>query len=47
MENLTQRWIQSGPFLQNEGVFFRFSKKGRIGTFKSQIEIATGTLNSP
>ena len=27
MENLTQRWIQSGPFLQNEGVSFDFQKK--------------------
>ena len=27
MENLTQRWIQSGPFFQNQGAFFYFQKR--------------------
>ena len=27
MENLTQRWVQSGPFLQEPEHFFRFSKR--------------------
>ena len=31
MENLTQRWIQSGTFFTKSGHFFLFSKKGRGG----------------
>ena len=27
MENLTQRWTQSGPFFPKSGHFFRFSKR--------------------
>ena len=27
MENLTQRWIQSGPFFQNQGTFFDSQKR--------------------
>ena len=27
MENLTQRWAQSGPFFAKSGLFFRFSKR--------------------
>ena len=27
MENLTQWWIQSGPFFPKSGHFFRFSKR--------------------
>ena len=27
MKNLTQRWIQSGPFFQKSGHFFRFSER--------------------
>ena len=26
MENLTQRWAQSGPFFAKSGLFFRFAK---------------------
>ena len=28
MENLTQSWIQSGPFFQNKGTIFDFQKRG-------------------
>ena len=31
MENLTQRWIQSGPFFPKLGNFFRFLRKRRRG----------------
>ena len=32
MENLTQRWTQSGPsFFQNQSTFFDFQEKGRGG----------------
>ena len=31
MENLTQRWIQSGPFYSKSGYFCRFWKKGKGG----------------
>ena len=27
MENLTQRWTQSGPFFPKYGPFFQFSKR--------------------
>ena len=27
MENLTQRWAQSGPFFAKSGLFFRFAKR--------------------
>ena len=28
-KNLTQRWIKSGPFFQNQGTFFYFQKRAR------------------
>ena len=31
IKNLTQRWIQSGPFFAKLGHFFEFSKKDRRG----------------
>ena len=29
MEKITQSWIQSGPFFQNQGTFLDFEKKGK------------------
>ena len=31
MEDSTQGYTQLGPFFQNQGTFFRFSKKGIVG----------------
>ena len=34
MENLTQKWTQSGSFYQKSGQFFRFSKRvGEVSPF--------------
>ena len=54
MENLTQRWTQSGPFFQNQGTFFDFYKKGSEGFLPppccvplSVTEYASISLNIP
>ena len=43
MENLTQRYIQSRPFFQTSGHFFRFSKRAREAV--SVAEYAPISLN--
>ena len=54
MENVTQRWTQSGPFYPNWGHFFRFSKKtGEASSLPfscvpvSVAEYASISLNMP
>ena len=54
VENLTQRWIRTGPFFPKSGQVFRFSKSSRGGlplppscAPVSVAEYATVTLNIP
>ena len=54
MENLTQRWTQSGPFFPKSGHFFQFSKSaGEASPLSSSYtpfsvaECASLSLNMP
>ena len=44
MENLTQRWIQSGPLFQNQGTFFDFQKRAGEASAPSLPSCAPDTL---
>ena len=37
MENLTQRWTQSGPLFQNQGTFFDFQIRAREASLSSLV----------
>ena len=45
MENLTQRWPQSGPFFAKSGQFLRFLKKRRGGFHPLSCAPATNELS--
>ena len=42
MENLTQRWIKSGPFFQNKGSFFDFQKRAGEVSPPSPLNVCLG-----